>query len=205
MALVAEPLSAILSGGRAIAAESRVSANPPHRLTVEPRSVSMRSTVRLGGRERGVTLIESLIALLVLSIALLGVGALQLMTQRDEIEARWRSAAVAMSGNLIEQLRTDRVASEGIGIRDGAPVGCSGPNQWLCDLITVWLSSLGDQLPHAAAQLKILKLDGDLLKADLSIAWRRLPDDDAQVTCRPQDADFSVAADGGCLRLETIL
>ncbi|WP_280337204.1 type IV pilus modification PilV family protein [Salinicola acroporae] len=90
-----------------------MSANLPPFPRVEPHSISLRSPVRLGGRERGVTLIESLIALLVLSIALLGVGALQLMTQRDEVEARWRSAAVAMSGNLIEQLRTDRVASEG--------------------------------------------------------------------------------------------
>ncbi|MDH4571071.1 hypothetical protein CUR86_00435 [Salinicola acroporae] len=113
VARVAKPLSAIFSGGHAIAAESRVSANLPPFPRVEPHSISLRSPVRLGGRERGVTLIESLIALLVLSIALLGVGALQLMTQRDEVEARWRSAAVAMSGNLIEQLRTDRVASEG--------------------------------------------------------------------------------------------
>lgn len=203
--LVPEPLSTASCGGCELAAGSRVSANQPRCPTFEPHRLSPRSRVRPGGNERGVTLIESLIALLVLSIALLGVGALQLMTQREEVEARWRSAAVAMSGNLIEQLRTDRMASEGVGISDGASAGCSSPNQWLCDLITAWLTSLRDQLPHASAQLKILKLDDNLLKAELAIVWRRLPDGDPHATCRPQDADASGMADGGCLRVETVL
>jgi len=161
------------------------------------------SRLRLGRRERGVTLIESLIALLVLGIALLGVASLQLLTQRQEIDARWRSVAVAMSGSLIEQLRTDKVAAEKLAISGNVLSGCDATNQWLCNLVGDWQSQAGEQLPNAVTQLQLKGSADELVMASVSILWQRVPSDPPVSECRPQD-DAQID-DGGCIRVETAL
>lgn len=178
---------------------------PPSSVLELPGCSRRPRALRHGKRERGVTLIESLIALLVLGIALLGVASLQLMTQREEIDARWRSIAVSMGGNLIEQLRTDRVAANGIEIQDNVVNGCNSPNQWLCTLVGDWRTSLAEQLPNVVAQLSIDDLGGDILLAQVSISWRRVAEPGGSAECRPQDDDLSIIDGGGCILLETAL
>ncbi|MGM8852017.1 type IV pilus modification PilV family protein [Salinicola halophyticus] len=156
-----------------------------------------------GRHECGVTLIESLIALLVLSIALLGVASLQLFTQKEEIDARWRSIAVAMSGTLIEQLRIDPVAVEKLVINGNALSGCDATNQWLCNLIGDWQSLAEEQLPNVVTQLQIEGQTDDLMMATVSIVWQRVASDSPVTACRPQDG--TLIDGGGCIRVETAL
>ncbi|GHB33528.1 type IV pilus modification PilV family protein [Salinicola rhizosphaerae] len=160
----------------------------------------------LGACQRGVTLIESLIALLVLSIALLGVGALQLATMHEEVQARWRSEAVMLAGSLIEQLRIDRQAAETLQIDANSRSGCDSVNQWLCNVVEDWQSSLAEQLPNAVVSLTIDDEGDGLLLAQLAIVWRRVRGENDDNDCRPQDDDGGGAIEGGgCLRIETAL
>jgi type IV pilus assembly protein PilV len=60
---------------------------------------------RRGG---GFTLVEALVALLALSIGLLGVAALQLTGLRNNLSAAWRSQATYLSYDIIDRMRANR-------------------------------------------------------------------------------------------------
>ena len=66
-------------------------------------------TLRRGIRQqRGFTLIESLIALVVLSVGLLGIAALYLETLRAGRSALYRTEAVTMAADIADRMRANR-------------------------------------------------------------------------------------------------
>jgi type IV pilus assembly protein PilV len=58
--------------------------------------------------ERGMTLVEALIALVVLSIGLLGVAALQITSLRNNHSAHVRSQATALAHDISDRMRANR-------------------------------------------------------------------------------------------------
>lgn len=58
--------------------------------------------------ERGMTLVEALIALVVLSIGLLGVAALQMTSLRSTHSAHVRSQATALAYDIADRMRANR-------------------------------------------------------------------------------------------------
>ena len=64
-----------------------------------------------GRRTRGFTLIEALVALLVLSIGLLGVAALQLTSLRSNHGSAMRSQATFLAYDIIDRMRANRAAA----------------------------------------------------------------------------------------------
>lgn len=69
----------------------------------------MTSMHRKGSRRhRGFTLVEALVALLALSIGLLGVAALQMTGLRSNLSASWRSQATYLSYDIIDRMRANR-------------------------------------------------------------------------------------------------
>lgn len=79
-------------------------------------------------RSRGLTLVEILVALLVLSIGLLGLAALQNTSLRFNTSAYYRTQATALSYDLADRMRANRQAAVN-GDYDGnyAPAACD-PN-----------------------------------------------------------------------------
>lgn len=70
----------------------------------------IRSTPTLGPRnQRGVTLLEVLIAVLVLSLGLLGLAGLQMSALRNNQSAMERSMAVVESYSIVDAMRVDRL------------------------------------------------------------------------------------------------
>ena len=70
----------------------------------------MSPTVKSAHRnsQRGTTLVETLVALLVLSIGLLGVAALQLTSLRNNRSAHLRSQAQVMAYDITDRMRANR-------------------------------------------------------------------------------------------------
>lgn len=66
----------------------------------------MKSTSRRNAR--GFTLIEALVALLALSIGLLGVAGLQITGLRANVSSAWRSQATYLSYDIIDRMRANR-------------------------------------------------------------------------------------------------
>ncbi|HEU4781279.1 MAG TPA: type IV pilus modification protein PilV [Steroidobacteraceae bacterium] len=62
-------------------------------------------------RSRGFTLIEALVALVVLSIGLLGVAALQLTSLRSNHGSAMRSQATFLAYDIIDRMRANRTAA----------------------------------------------------------------------------------------------
>jgi type IV pilus assembly protein PilV len=61
--------------------------------------------------QRGFTLVEMLVALVVLSIGLLGVAALQLMSLRSNYGSAMRSQATFLAYEIVDRMRANRTAA----------------------------------------------------------------------------------------------
>lgn len=63
--------------------------------------------IRTNKRQRGVSLIESMIALLVISVGLLGIAALQVTSMKQNSSAMHHSQAVWIAFNISERIRSN--------------------------------------------------------------------------------------------------
>lgn len=106
-----------------------------------------RPTIRA---QRGVGIIEVLIALLILSIGLLGMAALQVRTMRNNESALERSMAVAETHAIADAMRADRTnAINGlfdIALDDAAP----GGSTFRETVLAAWRANLENALGEDA-------------------------------------------------------
>ncbi|HET6591523.1 MAG TPA: type IV pilus modification protein PilV [Xanthomonadales bacterium] len=131
---------------------------------------ALTSTSRAGRQcgsaaHRGFTLIEALVALVVLGVGMLGVAALYLDTLRGGRSALYRQQAVSLAADLGDRLRADRNAC-------GDPVAFG-----TCDL--AWQTALATQLPGGAATVSSAQLRPPpagytqaLIRYTVTLTWR---------------------------------
>jgi type IV pilus assembly protein PilV len=95
-------------------------------------------------RVRGFTLVEALVALLALSIGLLGIAGMQLTGMRANMTAAWRSQATYLGYDILDRMRANlnRRADYVIGT-GAAPAGSSVAAQDL----SAWKTNLSATLP----------------------------------------------------------
>ncbi|RNE91365.1 type IV pilus modification protein PilV [Marichromatium sp. AB32] len=124
---------------------------------------------RIGRRQRGLTLIEVLVTMVVLAVGLLGFGALQALTMKSNLGALQRSYATLHAHDIIESMRANRAerASYATGFTDSV----SGTSVSAQDLQR-WKQALAADLPSGEGRIT---LDGD--KVAITLRWRetRLP------------------------------
>ncbi|MGH8250594.1 MAG: type IV pilus modification protein PilV [Steroidobacteraceae bacterium] len=100
----------------------------------------------LPGGQRGATLIEALVALLVLSIGLLGVAGLQVQALRNNHGAHLRSQATVLAQDILDRMRANRDAA--LGNAYVIAVGATPTGTTLADFdLVAWKQSLADILP----------------------------------------------------------
>jgi type IV pilus assembly protein PilV len=95
-------------------------------------------------KSRGFTLIEALVALLCLSIGMLGIAALQMTGLRANIGAGWRSQATYLAYDIIDRMRANRSDALALNYNVGtgaAPTGSTPANldlqAWKTNLATL--------------------------------------------------------------------
>ncbi len=98
-------------------------------------------------RQRGMTLIETLVALVVLSIGLLGVAAMQMASLRNNHAAHTRSQATALAYDIADRMRANRDAAINgdydIGIGAALPATTA-----IADVdLVAWKTALAAALP----------------------------------------------------------
>jgi type IV pilus assembly protein PilV len=83
-------------------------------------------------RSRGVTMIEVLVALLILTVGLLGVAGLQARMQTAEIESFQRAQAIVLVQDMVDRINANRVnaasyATGSVTLGTGTTLDCSAP------------------------------------------------------------------------------
>ncbi len=145
-------------------------------------------------------LIESLIALLLISIALLGIAGLQLLTLQDARDARWRVEATSLAAGALERMRAspDEAEAFTIDYDDDAFPNCAGSGG-VCSGMNDWLSDV-QRMPNGGARITVTN-DGDIAQVTISLRWRQRPAEGND----PLPSCGTASASGGCVMLETRL
>lgn len=103
-----------------------------------------RSGAGICRQPRGFTLVEALVALLALSIGLLGVAGLQLAGLRNNQSASWRTQGTYLAYDILDRMRANRDKRLEYVIGTGAvPAGSGTANS---DLLA-WKAHLASTLP----------------------------------------------------------
>jgi type IV pilus assembly protein PilV len=126
------------------------------------------STSRFGASiraQRGVTLIEVLVTMVVIAIALLGFSALQTVTMKSNRTALYHSYATMFAYDILDAMRANRTAARAGGYStsflDPAPTSATSVAQK--DLKN-WLDTLAEYLPRGDGQLSI---DGSVVTVEV--------------------------------------
>lgn len=100
------------------------------------------------GRQRGVGLIEVMIAVLVLSIGFLGIAALQAMSLSTNNSAMARSMATVDSYSILDVMRADRTNALMGGAYNQTVTAdnCQGGGTLAADQLKKWCTQLGNDL-----------------------------------------------------------
>jgi type IV pilus assembly protein PilV len=116
--------------------------------------------------ERGTTLIETLVALLVLCIGLLGVAGLQLTSLQDNRGAHLRSQAQVLSYDIADRMRANRTAALAGGYTIGLGATATGTTVSVIDLNN-WKQSLALTLPAGDGQIDTV--NGNMIR--ITVQW----------------------------------
>lgn len=138
---------------------------------------------------RGLTLVEILIALLILSIGLLGLAGLQTMSLKFNTSAYYRTQATALAYDFADRMRANRQAALGdlyiVSFQDPPPacgaaalVG-SVPEQD----IAAWRNALACRIPQSTGE--VVRNGNEFT---LTVQW-----DDSQGEQAPMEFEFTTA------------
>ena len=105
--------------------------------------------------ERGTTLIETLVALLVLSIGLLGIAGMQLTSLQSNRGAHLRSQAQVLSYDIADRMRANRTAALAGNYVISFGATPTGTTVSVSDLIA-WKAALAAVLPTGDGQIDIV-------------------------------------------------
>lgn len=122
--------------------------------------------------QRGVGLVEVLVAVLVLAVGMLGVAVMQLMALRNNQSAVQRSAAVTQTYAILDALRADRDRA-GIGQYDIPNLDCGIPDAgtFIQDELRNWVVQTKTQLGQPDDQSTCVQLVCTTTQCLVEIQW----------------------------------
>jgi type IV pilus assembly protein PilV len=118
-------------------------------------------------RQKGFTLLEVLVAMLILSIGLLGLAGLMASSLRNNHSAYYRSQATWLAYDVIDRMRTNRpnalayVVDMGAASADGAMAGTD---------ITDWKAMIANTLPAGDGSVAVA-VAGEARTVTVTIQW----------------------------------
>lgn len=141
-----------------------------------------RGIERKRSGESGFTMIEVMVALVVLAVGLLGIAALLLKSLQSGRTATYRTQAVNLAADLADRIRSNRTAQEGYAtLFADTPAavaacdttgGCSDADLAATDLLR-WKETIADLLPEGQGQVVVTlpAAAGEPANYVVSIQW----------------------------------
>ncbi len=109
-----------------------------------------------GGRQRGFSFIEVLVAVLILSIGLLGLASLQIAGVQANHSAYLRSQATLFSYEIVDAMRANREAAINGQYNKDFGDGPPGSSDSIVDLdMNDWVNNVREQLPQGEARIDV--------------------------------------------------
>jgi len=111
-------------------------------------------------RQRGISIVEALVALVVIAVGMLGIAGLYLSSMQASRSAKLRSHAVELASSIADRIRANRdaAAAYGTDTYGGKPAaqGCDAakrctPAELAQDDLARWIADIREALPGAAA------------------------------------------------------
>jgi len=157
-------------------------------------------------RQRGATLIEVLVAMLILAIGLLGLAGLQTVSVQSNQGAYYRSQATILANDIVDRMRANRVAA--LADRSSYSASFPTPNSNNAIAGTVaqqdvngWLNDLALSLPQGTGSLSLDNSNN----VTVTICWndRRAAIKSAQAVATTNDSCSSPASSNSSFELFT--
>jgi len=140
-------------------------------------------------RQRGISMVEALVALVVIAVGMLGIAGLYLSSLQASRSAKLRSHAVELAGSIGDRIRANREAEAAYATatyggepaeRDCESDRCT-PAQLAEDDLAKWLADIRITLPGADAVTGTVEVtDRDQPESDnyvINITWREANSD----------------------------
>jgi type IV pilus assembly protein PilV len=131
-----------------------------------------RLNVRLHSVQAGMTLVEVLVTLVLISVGLLGVAALHIASLKSNQEAYVRSQASVLAGDILDRMRANRTAAAqyAVALNGTGTSGTTAGND-----LTAWQNEINRLLPGGAAvaggQIAITNPIPAVAIATITIQW----------------------------------
>ena len=127
------------------------------------------------GKQHGSVLLEALISILIFSIGILGLVAMQAAAIKNSIDAKYRSDAAYLANQIISQMWIDRANLDTYSHYDGGtPCNFSGSASSNAH-VTSWAAQAVDLLPGAASsktQIEITTPISGTRQAKVTVCWQ---------------------------------
>jgi len=134
-------------------------------MTRRPTATRPASRRQLHAGQRGVALLEALIAILILAIGLIGTLGLQVNSQAALAEASMRAEATIAANELIGVMNTDLDNLNDYALAEGGTPGAR---------LQAWHAALGGHLPNPSVIVEITPAAGtERAAVAVEIRWRR--------------------------------
>lgn len=122
--------------------------------------------------QRGVSLLEALVSVLIFSVGILAIVALQAQSVKASSEAKYRADASYLANQLLARMWVDRGNLATYQHRPGgaacAPTGANSGNAWM----TTWLTNVQGTLPGATDALQQVVVDAATNTVTVNVCWQ---------------------------------